>query len=60
MNQRMVPDPSKEIWVAAQVEVLAVGGGMTGVAAALSVARMAVKVLVVEQFNCLGGVATSG
>jgi hypothetical protein len=33
---------------------------MTGVAAALSAARMGARVLVVEQFNCLGGVATAG
>jgi hypothetical protein len=56
----MIPDPSKEIPVVDQVDVLVVGGGMTGVAAALSAARMGAKVLIVEQFNCLGGVATSG
>ncbi len=33
---------------------------MTGVAAALSAARMGARVLIVEQFNCLGGVATAG
>jgi hypothetical protein len=56
----MIPDPSKEIPVAAHVDVLVVGGGMTGVAAALSAARMGAKVLIIEQFNCLGGVATAG
>ena len=57
---RMISDPSKQIPVVDEVDVLVVGGGMTGVAAALSAARMGAKVLVVEQFNCLGGVATSG
>ncbi len=43
-----------------QYDVMVVGGGMTGVAAALSAARLGAKVLIVEQTNCLGGVATSG
>jgi glycerol-3-phosphate dehydrogenase len=47
----MIPDPSKEIPVVAQVDVLIVGGGMTGVAAALSASRMGAKVLIIEQFN---------
>jgi hypothetical protein len=45
---------------AAEVEVLVLGGGPAGVAAAFSAARMGAKTLVVEQFNCLGGVATAG
>jgi ribulose 1,5-bisphosphate synthetase/thiazole synthase len=45
---------------ARQVDVLVVGGGPAGVGAALSAARMGAQVLVVEQFNCLGGVATAG
>jgi hypothetical protein len=55
-----IPDPSKTLPVADPVDVLVVGGGMTGVAAALSAARMGARVLIVEQFNCLGGVATAG
>ena len=55
-----VTDPSKNIPVTRHVDVLVVGGGMTGVAAALSAARMGAKVLIIEQFNCLGGVATAG
>jgi hypothetical protein len=56
----MIPDPSTEIPVVGQYDVMVVGGGMTGVAAALSAARLGAKVLIVEQTNCLGGVATSG
>jgi hypothetical protein len=42
------------------VDVLVVGGGPAGIAAALSAARLGASVMIVEQFNCLGGVATSG
>ncbi len=43
-----------------ETEVLVVGGGPAGVAAAFAAARMGAKTLIVEQFNCLGGVATAG
>jgi len=43
-----------------QVDVLVVGGGPAGFAAALSAARFGADVLLVEQFNCLGGIATAG
>jgi len=42
------------------LDVLIIGGGLTGVAAALSAARLGARTRIVEQFNCLGGVATSG
>lgn len=42
------------------VDVLVVGGGPAGVAAAIAAAREGAKVLIVEQFNCLGGIATAG
>lgn len=46
--------------VFADVDVLVAGGGPAGIAAALAAARNGCSVLVVEQFNCLGGVATAG
>jgi len=49
-----------EIPVIDQVDVLVVGGGPAGVAAALAAARRGARTCIVEQFNCLGGVATSG
>lgn len=55
-----IPDPSKDIPIIDTVDLLVVGGGMTGVLAAISAARLGMRVLIVEQFNCLGGTATAG
>jgi hypothetical protein len=46
--------------VVKEVDILVVGGGPAGVAAGFAAARMGVKTLIVEQFNCLGGIATAG
>ncbi len=38
-----------------EYDVIVVGGGLSGVAAAISAARCGVSVLLIEQSNCLGG-----
>lgn len=43
-----------------QWDVLVVGGGPAGVAAGFAAARMGCRALIVEQCNCLGGIATAG
>lgn len=43
-----------------QYDVIVVGGGPAGVSAAFSAARQGMKTLIIEQFNCLGGIATAG
>jgi hypothetical protein len=60
MTVETLPEISTRIPVLDHVDVLVVGGGPAGVAAALSAARRGAKTCIVEQFNCLGGVATSG
>lgn len=42
------------------VDVLVIGGGPAGLAAAFAAARAGASVLIIEQFNCLGGVAGAG
>lgn len=42
------------------VDVLVVGGGPAGVAAALAAARQGVSVRVIEAHSCLGGMGTAG
>ena len=46
--------------VAYDVDILVVGGGPAGVGAGIAAAREGKRVLIIEQFNCLGGVATAG
>lgn len=41
-------------------DLVVVGGGCTGVCAAVRAARQGLRVAIVEKTNCLGGVATSG
>lgn len=46
--------------VAYETDVLVIGGGPAGTAAAFAAARNGARTMIVEQFNCLGGVATAG
>jgi len=43
-----------------QFDLVVVGGGCTGVCAAVRAARQGLRVAIIEKNNCLGGVATSG
>ncbi len=50
----------REIPVLDEYDLVVSGGGPGGVAAAISAARLGVKVLLVEALGCLGGTGTSG
>jgi len=52
-------EKTRDIPVTRQVDILVVGGGASGVPAALAAARRGKKTLLVEQFSFLGGSATA-
>lgn len=54
-----VTEPSREIDVIHETEVLVVGSGPGGLAAALAAARAEVGVALVERFGCFGGNITT-
>lgn len=53
-----VSEKSKEIPVHATVDVLVVGGGPAGLAAAIAASREGAKTLLMERYGCFGGVIT--
>jgi hypothetical protein len=56
---RTVTEPSREIDVIHETDVLVVGSGPGGLAAALAAARSGVQVALVERFGCFGGNITT-
>jgi len=57
---KTIVEDRREIPVCAEVDVLVCGGGPAGFSAALSAARIGARTLLIEQTNCLGGIATAG
>ena len=55
-----VTQPARELSILRKTEVLVVGGGPAGTAAALSARRLGVDVTLVERYGYLGGLATGG
>ena len=53
-------EPARSIPVYASVDVLVLGAGPAGVAAAISAAREGASTLLIEQLGDVGGIATSG
>jgi len=52
--------PARDVDVLGSYDVVVAGGGPAGVCAGLAAARSGMKTLLVEQFSCLGGMATAG
>jgi len=53
-------EPAREIPVYRQCDVLVVGGGPSGTAAAVAAARCGADVVLLERYNHLGGLSTGG
>ena len=53
-------EPSRELKVYGEYDVVVVGGGTAGVFAAISAAHSNKSVLIVEQLGGLGGSSTAG
>jgi hypothetical protein len=49
-----------DVNVVAESDVLVVGGGPAGIAAAIAAARQNAKTILIEQTGCVGGMGTSG
>ncbi len=53
-------EEKSKIEVRGEYDLIIVGGGPTGCACAVSAAREGAKCILIEKFNCLGGMWTSG
>ena len=54
-----IHEPAREVDVVHETELLVVGSGPAGLAAALAAARIGVEVTLVERFGCFGGNITA-
>jgi len=59
-NANNVIEPQREIPVVDQTDVLVVGGGPAGVAAAVAASRAGARTILIERYNHLGGLWTGG
>jgi len=60
LRTQTIAEPARKIPVAYDADVVVVGAGPGGFAAALQAARMGASVVIVERFDMPGGVHTSG
>jgi len=57
---KSVVEPKRETPVTYKTDVLVVGGGSAGFAAALASTRVGAKTMLIERYGCLGGLMTGG
>lgn len=59
VSGRTISQPAREIPVLAKCDIAVFGGGPAGICAAVAAARMGKRVILVERYGFLGGVATA-
>ncbi len=59
-NVNTIQEPARETKVSCEADVVVVGGGPGGIAAALSAARSGAHTVLIERYGYLGGMATGG
>lgn len=57
---KVILEPAKEIPILAETDVLVIGGGPAGTAAAIAASRTGAETYLVERYNHLGGLWTGG
>lgn len=60
VSSNTLTEPAREIPIVAETDVLVVGGGPAGVAAAIAAGRAGARAILVERYNHLGGLWTGG
>ncbi len=60
LSGKSILEPAKEIPILAETDVLVIGGGPAGVAAAIAASRTGAETWLVERYNHLGGLWTGG
>jgi hypothetical protein len=60
LSTQVIYEPARQVPVFGSWDVVVIGGGIAGVAAALATARAGASVCLVEKENALGGLATLG
>lgn len=58
-NRPTIVEPSRTIPILDECDVLVVGGGPSGICAALGARRAGAKTILMEKFGCFGGVITT-
>ncbi|MGD0795547.1 MAG: FAD-dependent oxidoreductase [Dehalococcoidales bacterium] len=58
--EKVIREPAREVKVCHEADVVVVGGGTAGIAAAVAAARNGAKTVLLERYGHLGGLASGG